>query len=397
MRQRAVCLGLVTAAAVVVPLAGQFNFVSDQPAATLLLPYFEVDLDRPAGQTTLFSVNNASAAPALARVVVWSDLAVPVLGFDVYLTGFDVERIDMRDIIAGQIPAVGLRSSFDCADPPPAPPPPSDVRNALTGQASAALGGCAGLAHGETSPIARGYVTVDNTNNCTNRLPGDAGYFVDGGQGDANNNNELWGDYMLVERRTGTGEANPLVHIRADSTDPQLSLLGAYTFYGRYVGWDVSDNREPLSTTFGVRSLRGAFGETHVTVWRDTKTSYKATSPSGAFACGSTPVWHPLGVTQVVEFDEEEDVHAHVFGDPPLPPSPFAAATQRVEIGGPALPSVFPFGWYFFNLNVPDPPRPEDRGFSPPTLEQAWVTILHRDASRFSIGLPAVSFTSARQ
>ncbi|HXO29718.1 MAG TPA: hypothetical protein VOA80_20365, partial [Thermoanaerobaculia bacterium] len=31
------------------------------PAATLLLPYFEVDLNNPNGLTTLFSINNASA------------------------------------------------------------------------------------------------------------------------------------------------------------------------------------------------------------------------------------------------------------------------------------------------------------------------------------------------
>ena len=36
--------------------------LDDRPGATLLLPYFEVDLDDPLGRTTLFSVNNAAAA-----------------------------------------------------------------------------------------------------------------------------------------------------------------------------------------------------------------------------------------------------------------------------------------------------------------------------------------------
>jgi hypothetical protein len=45
----------------------EIGTVDDVPAATLLLPYFEVDLDNPAGVTTLFSINNASAAPALVR------------------------------------------------------------------------------------------------------------------------------------------------------------------------------------------------------------------------------------------------------------------------------------------------------------------------------------------
>ncbi|MBV8200992.1 MAG: hypothetical protein JOZ15_10265, partial [Acidobacteria bacterium] len=51
------------------------------PAATLLLPYFEVDLNNPNGLTTLFSVNNASATAVLVHVVIWSDLSVPVLDF----------------------------------------------------------------------------------------------------------------------------------------------------------------------------------------------------------------------------------------------------------------------------------------------------------------------------
>src|ERR1700730_4873643 len=75
------------------------------PAATLLLPYFEVNLDNPNGLTTLFSVNNASATAVLAHVVLWSDLAVPVLSFNVYLTGYDVQSINLRDIIVfGNLP-----------------------------------------------------------------------------------------------------------------------------------------------------------------------------------------------------------------------------------------------------------------------------------------------------
>src|SRR5712691_13176614 len=75
------------------------------PAATLLLPYFEVDLNNPNGLTTLFSVNNASATAVLAHVVVYSDLSVPVLDFNIYLTGYDVQTINLRDIIVnGLIP-----------------------------------------------------------------------------------------------------------------------------------------------------------------------------------------------------------------------------------------------------------------------------------------------------
>ena len=78
--------------------------IDDVPAATLLLPYFEVDLGAADGVTTLFSINNASATAILAHVVVWSDLSVPVLDFNVYLTGYDVVTINMRDILTGSFP-----------------------------------------------------------------------------------------------------------------------------------------------------------------------------------------------------------------------------------------------------------------------------------------------------
>ena len=75
--------------------------IANRPGATLLLPYFEVKLNDPNGVTTLLSINNAAATAALAHVVVWSDLSVPVLGFNVYLTGYDVLTINLRDVLVG--------------------------------------------------------------------------------------------------------------------------------------------------------------------------------------------------------------------------------------------------------------------------------------------------------
>ncbi|MBV8202108.1 MAG: hypothetical protein JOZ15_15925, partial [Acidobacteria bacterium] len=59
------------------PAAAVICTIDAVPAATLLLPYFEVDLNNPNGLTTLFSVNNASATAVLVHVVIWSDLSVP--------------------------------------------------------------------------------------------------------------------------------------------------------------------------------------------------------------------------------------------------------------------------------------------------------------------------------
>ena len=87
------------------PARGATCTVDPVPAATLLLPYFEVDLADPNGLTTLFSVNNATPQALVAHAVVWSDWAVPVFGFDVYLTGYDVQTLNLRDLLVdGALP-----------------------------------------------------------------------------------------------------------------------------------------------------------------------------------------------------------------------------------------------------------------------------------------------------
>src|SRR5260370_36188722 len=105
MKKTALCLALLGLLALGGQAYAVICTIDDVPAATLLLPYFEVDLNNPNGLTTLFSVNNASATAALVHVVLWSDLSVPVLDFNIYLTGFDVQPVNLRDIIVfGNLP-----------------------------------------------------------------------------------------------------------------------------------------------------------------------------------------------------------------------------------------------------------------------------------------------------
>ena len=105
MKKTALCLALLGLLALGGQAVAVICTIDAVPAATLLLPYFEVDLNNPNGLTTLFSVNNASATAVLAHVVVYSDLSVPVLDFNIYLTGYDVQTINLRDIIVnGLIP-----------------------------------------------------------------------------------------------------------------------------------------------------------------------------------------------------------------------------------------------------------------------------------------------------
>src|SRR5438270_4274020 len=72
------------------------------PAATLLLPYFEVDFKSPqtTARTTLFTIVNTSDLPQIAHVVFWTDWAFPALDFNIFLTGYDVQGINLYDIFA---------------------------------------------------------------------------------------------------------------------------------------------------------------------------------------------------------------------------------------------------------------------------------------------------------
>src|SRR3954453_5673119 len=74
------------------------------PAATLLLPYFEVDITNRT-QNTLFTITNVSRLPQIAHVTVWTDWSFPVLDFNIYLTGYDVQGISMNDVLTGTVGA----------------------------------------------------------------------------------------------------------------------------------------------------------------------------------------------------------------------------------------------------------------------------------------------------
>lgn len=412
-----IATGLVLGAALLwnAPSRAEIGTLDQVPASTLLLPYFEVDLANANGATTLLSIMNASASATMAHVTLWTDRSVPTFSFDVYLTGYDVESIDLRDIFSGVLPQTATNGqdprddispqgpvsqdinfatcNRDELDPndPNSPPDPSDtaylphdplsagqvtaLRNAHTGKASAQFGGqCAGTDFADSR--ARGYVTVDVANQCAGDdvFPSTAGYFVNGGGGVAGNRNILWGDTMFLNPATGTAQAEPLVHIEADSLDPRTSTAGNYTFYGRYVATAATDNREPLATTWGSDYTNG---RTDLIVWRDTG------KPGVAFPCGTPQT--ALGQTQVVAFDWEED--------PVLLPStfkPFPAEANRVTVGTSAqLPFPAKNGWIYLNLNA-------STGGSFDPVKQSYVAAVNRvDPGVYSSEFGAVAMDNA--
>src|SRR6187549_255511 len=113
MKKLALALAVIGLLAVGQGAQAVIATVDDVPAATLLLPYFEVDLANENGVNTLFSINNASATAILAHVVLWTDLSVPTFDFNIYLTGYDVQTISIRDIFHGIVP----RTASDGQDP----------------------------------------------------------------------------------------------------------------------------------------------------------------------------------------------------------------------------------------------------------------------------------------
>jgi hypothetical protein len=431
MKKIALCLALTSLLALGGSAIAEIGTIDAVPAATLLLPYFEVDLANPNGITTLFSVNNASASAAVAHVTMWTDQSIPTLDFDIYLTGYDVQTINIRDIFNGNLPrtadagsdpanTISPKGSLSqdinfpgatgpCANPYPATGALSatlidHIRKSHTGLSSALYGGCSGAAYGDN--IARGYITVDSVVSCNLSFPSDAGYFTTL----ADNRNILWGDFFWINPGQNFATGTTLVHIEACSAPsvgngagqcPFSFAAGDYTFYGRYNSVAGQDQREPLATTFASRYINGgAFsGGTDLIVWRDSKT--RPVGANGTHSCATNPSWFPLSQTDVVSFDETENPTDLCFqSDNVSPPTGgtatcFPLETQRVHLAGgnvigadPGPPA--PFGWIYLNLN-----HTLASGDPYPGRAQNWVITSMSASGLYEVGYDAIALDNA--
>ena len=376
----------LAAALAAAPAAAELCAVDRNPGATVLLPYFEVDLPRGAsGETTLFELINALPQEVVARVTLWTDLGVPTFAFDVYLTGYDVQSFNLRDLFAGLAPVTGLVVSptgvlsrrdgllSGCGGELEIEIPVEHLRAAHTGGPVPAYGNqCAGRDLGDGR--ARGYVTADVVGKCGSGLfPSDPGYF--GPDGIARSDNALWGNYFYVDPLDDLAQGEALVRLEAD---PDAFVPGDRTFYGRYVGFDSSDGREPLPAAWAARSMSGAAfdARSEWVVWRETP------GPPVPFLCGGSPSWYPLSLTQVVGFDEEEngtDLREGVSAPvgPYVPPAPVAA--QRL-----AFPLLLEFGWVYADLST-----------SAVEPAQAYLASLIGAHGRFRVGSAATPLSPA--
>jgi hypothetical protein len=317
---------------VIVPGIGT---VAATPAATLLLPHFQVDPTDPTGIGTVMTLGNTSGFAQLAHVTLWTDRGVPTRTFDVRLPYPGATEVDLRALFTSGTMPTGTVTTGNCFAPNPAPVTLSAaditaLRNAHTGQASTLLGGqCGGADYGDG--IARGYVTIDAVGNCSTTFPGDGTYFGT----TAINENVLWGEYSVHTPSANLAYGDTLVHIEASLTDSdtdgvsreinfgsQSTDVPDYTFYGRRIGASAADRREGLpSVWMGQFSLADVIPRTTAIVWRDP-------GRVAPFACNSAPAAIPT--LEVVAFDQREDVS----GDQQSVSLPLASQAIRLDDPG---------------------------------------------------------------
>jgi hypothetical protein len=372
------------------------------PAATLLLPYFEVDVTNPAGETTLFTVTNVTRFPQIARVTIWTDYAFPVLTFNLFLTGYDIQSINLFDVLArGRIAepgttshtAVGRRSKENDENPfldvsacgsladRVTPAVQFEILNALT---TGRTQSCGSARVGSTHVHAIGYVTIDVVQNCGSTLPTDPGYFTTQVLYD----NALTGDYQQVNSTQNFAQGNAMVHIRAI---PEGGVPGAgetsfrRTFYSRLQNGGTADRRQPLPSTFAARWISGgstAF-DTTFKIWREAVT--------GATAGCAVSANSQIEVPDMVRFDEEENPTTHdyycefyICPQYVLPPvSRFRASDYNF----PSNPDGAVAGWMYLNLH-------DERYYETEEDEsarQSWVVVSMTADGRYSVDFDATA------
>ena len=376
--------------------------ISTLPAATLLLPYFEVDLDSMSGENTFFTVTNVTQSSVIARVTLWTDWSYPVFSFNVFLTGYDVQSMSLYDVLHDGAIAppdgtswdapLGDRSVYwtparplelaDCYEKEEmARVPPailSDLRNALTTGTSSSCGTKRiGSTHAATKAI--GYATIDVVRNCASTLPSDDRYFTH----DILFDNALTGDYQQLNAQQGYAQGGTMVHIRAipeglaDGATPQTF---ARTFYSRVQGGGTRDRRQPLPSVFAARWISGGAGgfNTSFKIWRE--------GTADAAGCGLADGMND--VADVVRFDEEENPTQWTGSCCCItcpPEIPAMSGTGKIASYDTALfppnPGGDIAGWMYVNADE----------YPAGPAKQGWVIVSMAAEGRFSADVDAVA------
>ena len=395
--------------------------ISVAPAATLLLPYFEVDIEsaRGTGEVTIFTIINTSHLPQIGHVTLWTDYDFPVIAFNVYLTGYDVQSINLYDVIARGLiaPHAGTGSKISPVGDLSGYSPTAEYNNPLVNERSCASAGpvqlttphitrmqqafTVGRMSSDGAPPgcgiiggphsnAVGYATVDVVGACTTSLPTDQSYFAS----EIRFDNVLTGDYQQVNGNEDFAQGGPMVHVRAipeGRTLPtrnadRFSVNSPRTFYSRFqpASNPRRDARQPLPATFAARWISGgpsAF-ETFFKIWREGRL------PQGT-ACNE--YWNnaSLDMIELVRFDEEENPTTVTPTESICTPIVTPRVLPVVSLAYAGDSSTFPDnpddavgGWMYMNL---DYCNRDD------FASQNWVITSMRGEGRFSVDADAAA------
>lgn len=372
-----------------------------EPAATLLLPYFEVHPHDPEAQTTLLAVGNAGSEPAVAHVVTWTDWGIPTYSFDLVLGPDQVATVNLRDLfVTGSLPVTDGSSVIGCDDRVEAPrldPPALEVLRARhAGLPDPQDGLCYGSERGDDGTLV-GYLTVDVVRRCAKGVyfPTQLHYFDAVEQPPvpippaltrfAADDNVLWGDVLYVSGRESSAHGLQLVHVPFDAE----AAAAGKTFYRRYTVEAGADGRSPLGSRYRGRFIRGGAvdGGTDLLVWLESPV------PSEPRACGEVPV--QAGCQQLVVdlYDEEGRLLTATEGGASdrilrLPPG----LAFRLAVGSDQLP-VSEVAGTFDLRNEVSPDCGVPAVLTPPSARgtsgglQAWVIPVLAAQGRFSVGL----------
>jgi hypothetical protein len=387
-------------------------------AATLLLPYFDVDVKTQSTTAidTIFTIINTSKYPQVAHVTIWTDLGYPAAGFNVFLTGYDAQTLSMFELLArGAFPVTssavttGSVSADNGANP-------NFRAETLCGRVGGGVPQAmlqklqglltTGTAEGSECPVgmshknAIGYVTIDVVNGCTALMPNDPAYYRDYLLFD----NVLTGDYERINPNAATGNyagGNPLIHIRAVPEGGPAGRSAVvplpYTFYDRYTPADSRrfDRRQPLPSTFAARYIQGGPTGfmTNFAIWRE-----GVVGPTQQKCDYAKNAALPIAVTNVVRFDEHENptVLAVCGGQPcvaqampPVAQLSAGSATLLPPLSGSGDVS----GWVWFGLDH-GRGKGAQNPYSIARPSQNWVSIQMYAEGRYAVDFDATAMAN---
>ena len=292
------------------------------PAATLLFPYVVLDYNDPfTGLTTILTITNVVPSAQIVRVTLWTDLHEPILDFNIVLSGYDQQAINIRDVLVyGQLPVTGTAAGLVVDGGVPSPMGPVSPQSPLAdaGGTGTLVNRCSPsspyypgnyvtpipanilallqnwLQTSQTDPRTHSdcagsyypigdwfetrttagptwmYVTADVVESCGAVFPTDPSYWTDHVRYD----NALIGAVAWVDMNAGTADLANAVHLEADpglANWSELDPTGApASFYYRQSTHQgaPSDLREPLPTSWAVHYYASAPLSTRIRAWK---------------------------------------------------------------------------------------------------------------------------------